>query len=157
MDDENKAKEITDLVQQVRLDYKKLNVDTKSGEVIGDDTGSYPTQAEKLYDEYIKLKATDPQAAVEMMIKLKRDIEHPNLYSQVKKVQEDKKLEVTKEEKRLRNLDVLPRAEAVAKQLKNFPKGSQQRAAAVARMKKVGIITDAVYKMLLKMQREGSF
>jgi len=119
--------------------------------------GTYQTLAQLKYEEYKKLKKENPTQATKLLTDIKNDPSNPSLYSQMKSLAEDERAAVSKEEKKLREMNIQDRAEALALELKNYPKGSKGRADVVNRWKEVGILTDNVYQLLLKMQEEGKF
>lgn len=116
----------------------------------------YLSKAEKKYNEYKDLREKDPEAAKDMARKIYA--EDPYLYSRMKRVAKDERLNVTDEEKKIRNLGVADgeRAKAVWKKLQELEPGSPERRAFVQDYMNKSIITDQVYIQLKKM-KQGEF
>lgn len=113
------------------------------------------SKSEFEYEGYKELLTKDPEAAHKLAEKIKAD--NPIVYSEMKWLKTADRLQATEQERKLHSINSIEtRAEKVASELGKYEKGSSERKELVARWRELRIITDSVYKQLLKLQKESN-
>jgi len=110
------------------------------------------SKSEVAYAQWKKLYAEDPKKAQEFGRTLP-----PGIISELGELLRDDEMGITEQEKKWKTYTVEKKADEIAKILKDYPKGTQERADKFNRWKQMGFISERVYEQLLILQENGKF